>query len=120
MLDVSESGSRRSDIWLRFEEGILLLELKTRSNWDPAAVARQVDEQRRSKCRGEPVQHSVLLAPRRLIARPELDGVPRFSWRIFLDLARAIPDPPRILQLAIDHWSDNVETEYQHKPPLTF
>jgi hypothetical protein len=34
-LDVGGGGRRRSDLWLPFDDGIVLLEIKTHSGWLP-------------------------------------------------------------------------------------
>lgn len=111
-LDPDQEVRRRSDIWLRFPEGTLLLEVKTHSGWDPFEVERQLTDQRKLTINQEPVRQVILLAPGRLLRNLSHSRFPQISWWEFIEIAREIDSPTQAVQLAFQHWSENVERDF--------
>jgi hypothetical protein len=117
-LDPANERERRSDLWLRFADGIVLVEVKTHSGWDPDAVRAQLEAQRCSVCRGTPVKSAILLAPSGLLSRingrkaPEKGKVPSLSWHDIIQAAAEIKPSSRLLELAREHWSRTVERDF--------
>ncbi len=111
-LDPNPELKRRSDLWLRFPTGIILIEVKTHSGWDPSEVARQLADQRKSKFQDKRVLEAVLLAPGQLLRRLPSTGFPRVSWQTLIEAVSRIKSPARILELAWEHWSNTVERDF--------
>lgn len=111
-LVVGPAQRRRSDIWLRFEDGVVLVEIKTHSRWIPADVAKQISDQGNASLGGERVRHAVLLAPGLLLRRLSAYDIPKLLWLDVLRAADNIEQPSRVVQLARVHWSQNVETDF--------
>ena len=105
--------SRRSDLWLRFEDGLVLVEIKTHSAWEPSSVSAQMADQSASALDGVRVTAALLLAPDTLLRRLRSpSSVLTLPWRTLLKTAEAIDHPTRILQLAREHWSRTVERDF--------
>jgi hypothetical protein len=111
-LDTGTDQKRRCDIWLRFEDGIILVEIKTHSGWNPASVQQQLAVQRTSSLGGERVLDAILLAPGFLLRRLSAAKLPQISWHDFLHAVAAIEHPSQIVRLAEAHWSQNVERDF--------
>lgn len=104
---------RRCDLWLRFEDGLVLVEVKTHSRWNSSEVAKQViDQQASALPGGEHVRSVVLLAPGMLVRRLSAYDFPKILWLDVVRTAEAIENPSRIVQLACSHWSQNVESDF--------
>lgn len=107
-LDTGSERKRRSDIWLRFEDGLVLVEIKTHSRWNAVSVAQQLRDQRQAK----DVREAILLAPTALLRRCREFEFPKVAWYEFFDAIDAIQEPGGILRLAQEHWSQNVERDF--------
>lgn len=108
-LRTSDDSLRRSDIWLEFVDGTILLEVKTHSGWSSERVAKQLRDQLTSARRGQPVRGALLLAPSGLLRRVQWPGI---SWQELLDRVKGIEHRTRVLDLAYEHWSEQVEREF--------
>lgn len=110
-LTTAKGARRRSDLWLRLEASLVLVEVKTHGGWDPRHVARQVQEQETSTMRKEPVCAVILLAPRSLLR--ELPGMIKgFAWDDVFAMCNGLAEPSRILKLAQAHWRNTVKRDF--------
>lgn len=104
-------NKRRSDLWMRFNDGLVLVEIKTHSGWSPASVEQQVLDQKKSRLFGEVVLDAVLLAPGLLLRRIS-NTIPKLSWHELFDRLDRLNCTSDVMRLARDHWSQNVEREF--------
>ncbi len=113
-LDVEAGAQRRSDLWLRFSDGFVLVEVKTHSNWPPFAVSAQLAAQAGASFADtkELVTAAVLLAPGALIHASRAAGDRVLSWHDLLSEVDRIDHPSQLLRLAYAHWSRNVEPDF--------
>jgi hypothetical protein len=110
-LTTAKGARRRSDLWLRLEASLVLVEVKTHGGWDPRYVAGQVHEQECSTMRKEAVRAVVLLAPRSLLR--ELPGaIKGLAWDDVFAMCNGIAEPSRILKLAQAHWRHTVKRDF--------
>lgn len=109
---VGASKKRRSDLWLRFEDGVVLIEVKIHSNWKTPGVVKQMIDQQTSTLGSEHVHKAILLAPGMLVRRLATYDFPKILWLDFLRVVESIDNPSRIVQLACSHWSQNVENDF--------
>lgn len=97
-----EDGRRRSDIWLRYQDGgdswLVLVEVKTRRGWDLDGVMRQLLAQRASEIRQTRPHQVILLAPRELTE--QVEGFTALSWGTLL---RELPQDTPLVRAAHEH-----------------
>lgn len=112
-LAAPEGRIRRSDLWLDFDRSLVLLEVKTRSDWKREHVIQQMrDQQNASVGNGCCVDKAVLLSPGPL-HRYVGDDVPfRVSWQDLLRKARELTSRSRVLDLSIAHWENIVSRDF--------
>jgi len=119
-LDASASREwQRADLSLRFEAGLVLVEVKAHAWWSLEHVCKQLDEQAGSaghvRQREAPLA-VVLLAPTGLAARVAASGRPAISWAGLCRLLRQSPTP--LLTRAIQHWETHVERPFGVPQPF--
>jgi hypothetical protein len=117
-LETESDRRRRCDLWLRFDAGSVLVEIKTHSGWDRASVLSQMADQLAASLNGNRVVGALLLAPGTLLR--DLPGLPAptLSWQEFLRAAFGIETPTRTLALAREHWSRTVERDFALSGPV--
>lgn len=112
-LDTGQKKKRaRSDLWLKFAKGAVLVEIKTHTRWTPAKVERQMIAQRGSRLHREPVREAVLLAPGPLLRRVVVPDCPKLPWQEILRAVDGIENPSQIVRLSSAHWSGDVARDY--------
>lgn len=119
-LDASASRDwQRADLSLRFDAGLVLIEVKAHSWWPFTHVCKQLDEQAASaghvRNRAAPLA-VVLLAPTGLAARVSASGRPAISWAALCRALRENPTP--LVTRAVKHWEANVERPFGVPQPF--
>lgn len=110
-MKADEDGRRqRGDLWLRFADGVVLVELKTHGRWDRESVAAQVKRQESGEFGGLPAKPLavVLVGPRAI-------GLPNrchfLSWGEVIRELRASGPPSAIGLVVAKHLEDHVERD---------
>ncbi len=119
-LDASASREwQRADLSLRFEAGLVLVEVKAHSWWPLEHVCKQLDEQAASaghvRDRAAPLA-VVLLAPTGLASRVAASGRPAISWAALCRALRETPTP--LVTRAVKHWEAHVERPFGVPQPF--
>ncbi len=107
-----DEKKRRSDLWLRYADGVILVELKTHSNWPLSGVVAQMRDQRTSCIGKEQVRDAILLAPGSLLRQLSDAEFSRISWHELFDLVDDVEHPGEVVRLARQHWSEHVEKDF--------
>ena len=108
---VGESeSSRRSDLWLRFDDGVGLIELKSHGAWDPVAVAAQLRDQAGGRLKNIPgkVLGVLLLAPRLLHTASTKNFL---SWGTIVRTLRTASPKGELSKRVVTHLETYVERD---------
>jgi hypothetical protein len=108
---------QRSDLWLQFDHGTVLVEVKSHGGWDPVSVAEQVRKQSAGSLvrSGETAKGVVLLAPR-LLAQASPHTF--LGWSDVIAGLRNLKSTSTLTNLVLRHLETHVERPmgFQNQP----
>jgi hypothetical protein len=109
-LPIDEEGAhRRADLWLLFDAGVVLVEVKSHGRWNPESVTAQLKAQAsggRLVRTGQPIVNAILLAPR-AVANHRADHY--LSWSDLIRDLRNIESRSAVASAMLRHLEAHVE-----------